>query len=213
MKRVEATGPALRWPNAAFPGLSPFVVRPPEGWVMVEPPGALVAFLGPPIGGFCANLVVLGERLPKEVTVGAVAERTLRDAGAETIVEPLVADDAIARPQRPLSPALAPERPSGASERPSSGEGLLTQERPPVALREALTHAAGHDLRQLVLATETADWSPGGSRSVFVLVATHLVARTTLDERVLVDALASFAPVPAATVPAATVPAATEAHP
>jgi hypothetical protein len=153
---------AVRWPNPVSPGLSSFRVEAPASWSVVEPPGALMALLSPEVNGFRANLVVFGERLPQEISLSEVAEGVLREASAKMIVEPLGIE-------------------------PSVGAGGR-----PIVVREATACVEGHDIRQLVVATEAADWSPGGLRSVFVLLGTHLVGRTATDERVLVDVIASF---------------------
>ncbi|MEO3813136.1 hypothetical protein ABGB17_29390 [Sphaerisporangium sp. B11E5] len=148
---------AVAWPNLASPGLSPFHIEVPAGWTAVEPPGALIAFLGPEAGGFRPNVVVYGERLPREVTLVETAEQVLWETGAETATGPLADEDF------PLH-----------------------------AIREAVVSVDGRELRQLVVATEAGDLSPGGLRSVFALLATHLASRTPADEPVIVDILASF---------------------
>lgn len=146
------------WPNVASPGLSPFDIELPDGWTAVEPPGALIAFLGPESGGFRPNVVVYGERLPQEITLVEAAEAVLWDTGADTATGPLADEDF------PLH-----------------------------AIRESVIDVDGMELRELAVATEAGDVSSGGLRSVFTLLATHLVSRTAADEPVLVDILSSFA--------------------
>jgi hypothetical protein len=69
------------WPNEAAPGLAPFRLDVPDAWTAIEPPDALIAFLGPERDGFRPNLVVFGQRLASAVTVGEVAERAAGDGG------------------------------------------------------------------------------------------------------------------------------------
>src|SRR5262249_60473265 len=83
-----ATMTTLTWPNPVSPGLWPFRVEVPADWTAVEPPDALIAFLGPNLAGFRPNLVIFGQRLPDRVTLADAVQETLRDSGAETIVDP-----------------------------------------------------------------------------------------------------------------------------
>ncbi|TMR08950.1 hypothetical protein ETD86_45590 [Nonomuraea turkmeniaca] len=84
------------WPNEASPGLRPFQISVPGGWTAIEPPGALIAFLGPERAGFRPNVVVFGERLPEDLPLGDVAEQVLLDLGADSILRPVAPDDPVA---------------------------------------------------------------------------------------------------------------------
>ncbi|MEH1017035.1 hypothetical protein V6U90_28545 [Micromonospora sp. CPCC 206060] len=78
----------VEWPNAISPGLWPFRLAAPEQWSAVEPTEGLIAFLGPPVDGFRANLVLFGRRLPEDLTLGEVAELALLDGGPQRVVDP-----------------------------------------------------------------------------------------------------------------------------
>ena len=66
----------------------------------------------------------------------------------------------------------------------------------PVVVCGATARVAGRQVCQLVLATEAADLSPAGLRSVYVLVGSHLADRAGTDQPVLVGAMSSFSLVP-----------------
>lgn len=73
---------SVTWPNPVSPGLRPFRLDVPPDWTAVEPPGGLIAFLGPEVEGFRPNVVVFGKRMPKEATLEEFAENGLREGGA-----------------------------------------------------------------------------------------------------------------------------------
>jgi len=72
----------VAWPNPASPGLRPFHVEVPPDWTAVEPPGGLIAFLGPEFEGFRPNVVVSGRRTAQEVALAEIAAAALREGGA-----------------------------------------------------------------------------------------------------------------------------------
>jgi hypothetical protein len=75
------------WPNSVSPGISPFRIDVPSNWSAVEPPAGLIAFLAPPdAAGFRVTLVVYGERVSDEKSLGELAEEALLGAGATNIV-------------------------------------------------------------------------------------------------------------------------------
>ncbi|MGQ0480051.1 MAG: hypothetical protein ACT4O0_03330 [Pseudonocardia sp.] len=77
------------WPNSVSPGVSPFRIDVPANWSAIEPNGGLIAFLAPPgadAATFRVNLVVYGERVPAEKSLGDLAEEALLGAGATNIV-------------------------------------------------------------------------------------------------------------------------------
>ena len=76
------------WPNSVSPGISPFRIDVPSNWSAVEPPAGLIAFLAPPdvaTGNFRVTLVVYGERVSNEKSLGELAEEALLGAGATNI--------------------------------------------------------------------------------------------------------------------------------
>ncbi|MGC5010090.1 hypothetical protein ACLQ2R_04940 [Streptosporangium sp. DT93] len=156
--------PPMRWPNLVSPGLEAFDIDAPSDWRAIELPTALLAFLGPEADGFRPNLVIFGERLPDEITLDEVADRTLDDVGSDTVTTPLADAE------------------------------IKTADMRPLTLRESITVIDGFTLRRLIMATEMPTRSPGGLRSVFVLVATHLRARPS-DGDVLTSTIASFRPI------------------
>jgi hypothetical protein len=74
------------WPNSVSPGISPFRIDVPATWSAIEPNGGLIAFLAPAQDDFRVNLVVYGERVPADRTLGDLAEEALLGAGATSIV-------------------------------------------------------------------------------------------------------------------------------
>lgn len=89
------------WPNSVSPGISPFRIDVPHNWSAVEPPAGLIAFLAPPdAGNFRVTLVVYGERVSEEKSLGELAEEALLGAGATHIV-PIGVDGAETDEQLP----------------------------------------------------------------------------------------------------------------
>jgi hypothetical protein len=80
----------LEWPNRISPGIRPFRLAAPDGWSVVEIPGALIALLGPDVDGFRSNLVVSGCRLPTSVELGEVADSSLDHCDPHSIVGPVL---------------------------------------------------------------------------------------------------------------------------
>jgi hypothetical protein len=74
------------WPNSVSPGVSPFRIDVPASWSAIEPNGGLIAFLAPPEDEFRVNLVVYGERVPADRSLGDLAEEALLGAGATSIM-------------------------------------------------------------------------------------------------------------------------------
>jgi hypothetical protein len=89
------------WPNSVSPGISPFRIDVPANWSAVEPPAGLIAFLAPPdTGNFRVTLVVYGERVSEEKSLGELAEEALLGAGASNII-PIGVDGAETDDQLP----------------------------------------------------------------------------------------------------------------
>jgi hypothetical protein len=89
------------WPNSVSPGISPFRIDVPHNWSAVEPPAGLIAFLAPPdAANFRVTLVVYGERVSDEKSLGELAEEALLGAGAQHIV-PIGVDGAETDEQLP----------------------------------------------------------------------------------------------------------------
>lgn len=85
---MDTHGPmqSVGWPNSVSPGISPFRIDVPSNWSAIEPADGLIAFLAPPNEIFRVNLVVFGQRVPADQTLGQLAEEALLGAGATNIV-------------------------------------------------------------------------------------------------------------------------------
>ncbi|MBB5076743.1 hypothetical protein [Nonomuraea endophytica] len=82
----------VTWPNDVSPGLWPFRISVPDGWTAIEPPDALIAFLGPERHGSRPTVLVFGARLPDAQPLGDLAEQVLLDLGAGSVLRPVAED-------------------------------------------------------------------------------------------------------------------------
>jgi hypothetical protein len=86
---------SVSFPSVTFPGVPPFTLDAPEGWLPVAMTNAIVALRDPSPRRFQPNLIITSERFPVDTTVASLAaqvnaERAERMVNyAATDIEPL----------------------------------------------------------------------------------------------------------------------------